>query len=211
MNLPARLLRSGARLLFRIYFRVEITGLAGIPADTPFIIAANHSSYLDPLIIGCFCPRPVRFLMLESFYNKPFLKWFFRLYRAIPVARSGSDISGIRKSIEALKNGDVLGIFPEGRRSPDGSVTEPMPGVGLIASKTEMPVIPAGINGAHGAFPKGAFLPRPSKITLNFGESLSPAGFTSPVKDMPSIIMKRIEELALLPENPEAVEDHRDR
>ncbi|MFQ5767138.1 MAG: lysophospholipid acyltransferase family protein, partial [Acidobacteriota bacterium] len=146
-----------------------VSGLDRLPARGPVILAANHSSYLDPALIGRACPRMVHFLVKRSVYFAPGLHWFFRGMAAIPVPVEPSDTSALRQALRLLARGEVVGIFPEGGRSPDGSLGEAKVGATLLAARSGAPLLPVGIHGAHGAMPTGAVFPRPRRVGVVFG------------------------------------------
>jgi 1-acyl-sn-glycerol-3-phosphate acyltransferase len=104
------------------------------------------------------------------FYYLPPLHWICKRVHCIPVKKDGKDISALKKALRLLKNGEIIGIFPEGARSETGELAEGEPGVALIALKANVPILPVGIRGAYEAFPKGSKFPKPHPITINFGK-----------------------------------------
>lgn len=161
-----RLLRLFFSLWLRLGHGLAITGLERIPATGPLILCANHSSYYDAMLLGLCTRRPVRFLIIDDFYHHPLLGFFIRHCGAIPVTLRGGDREALRKGIEILKNGGLLGIFPEGRLTRTGHVGGGKPGAALLAAAAGVPIVPVTIRGAYGAYPKGQRLPRPGRITL---------------------------------------------
>lgn len=166
-------LRLLARTLVRGYFRCSGRGMENIPASGSFILAANHVSYLDPFFIGAFCPRPVHYIMLKSFYEMPVIGPVCRLAGSFPVDPDGPALPALKRALSVLRDGRVLGIFPEGGRSPDGRLTEPRGGVSLLVLRGGYPLIPVSITGAERAFGKGMAIPRPRKVRIRFGKPLS--------------------------------------
>lgn len=159
--------------LVKIFFRLRGEGLENIPERGPFILAANHVSYIDPLVLGATCPRPIHYIMLREFWEKPLLGRWCRMAGSIPVDPRGPAAGTLRKAVGILREGKVLGIFPEGGRSADGSLQSAKGGAALLALKTGVPLLPAAIVGAERALPKGKALPRPYRVTVRYGRPIS--------------------------------------
>jgi 1-acyl-sn-glycerol-3-phosphate acyltransferase len=166
-----RFIRLLSHPIFFAWFRLRSEGLTHVPRSGALIVAANHVSYLDPAVLGSALPRPSRFIVVAAIWKKPLFNWFFRRMRAIPVARDGSMTRGaLKEALDGLAAGHVVCIFPEGgRANPDGS-DPPMGGVALLARRSGAAVLPAGISGTHDSMPRGAAIPRPRKIVVEFGE-----------------------------------------
>ena len=156
----------------RLYPRQTREGLEHLPRTGPAIIIANHSSYADPVVLGSASPRPIHFVVLQRMFDLMVLRWFYWGMGTIPVRIEGQDSRGIKRALRVLSRGGVLGIFPEGTRSPDGSVGEARPGAAMIAALSGAPVIPAYIDGANEALPIGAGFPRPIRVNVKFGPPL---------------------------------------
>lgn len=142
-----------ARGILRILLKFkgyQVIGLDNLPADGPVIIASNHVSMWDPVIVGCALPRKVFFMAKDVLFEKPLLKQLFSGLGAFPVHRGKGDITAIRTALKILKEGKVLGIFPEGTRSQSGELQEAMAGVGLIMEKSKAFVIPVKVYGSRG-------------------------------------------------------------
>jgi 1-acyl-sn-glycerol-3-phosphate acyltransferase len=129
---------------------LKTQGLENIPAEGPVIIACNHLSMWDPVVVGCTLPRPVIFMAKQELFEVPVIGRIFTWLGAIPVKRGKGDISAIRSSLAALKEGKVLGIFPEGTRSKSGSIQEAMAGIALIMEKSKAPILPIKLFGSRG-------------------------------------------------------------
>jgi 1-acyl-sn-glycerol-3-phosphate acyltransferase len=146
---PEFLMRFLIWLLIHTIYRVRVTGLDRIPADGPVIIASNHVSFVDPLILGGMIRRPVRFVMHYKIYNIPLLKFIFRTGKAIPIAGRSEDPaileSAYRRMHEVLAAGDVLGIFPEGRITSDGEIGAFKPGIDKLVAERPVPVVPVAL------------------------------------------------------------------
>jgi len=126
----------------------KIEGLENCPAQGPIIIACNHISLWDPIIVGCSLPRQVIFMAKEELFKIPILGRLFYGLEAFPVKRGQGDMNAIRKSLAVLKEGKVLGIFPEGTRSKTGDIQEAMAGIALIMEKSKAPILPVKVYGS---------------------------------------------------------------
>jgi len=146
---PEFLMRFLVWLLIHTIYRVRVTGMDHIPDEGPVIIASNHVSYVDPLILGGMIRRPVNFVMYHRIYNIPLLRFVFKTGKAIPVAgRSESPEileAAFRRIHEVLAGGDVLGIFPEGRITEDGEIQPFRAGVEKVVSEQPVPVVPVAL------------------------------------------------------------------
>jgi len=138
-------LLASARLLWR--FRA--TGRERIPRGGPAVIACNHISNWDPVLVGLGCPREIHFLAKEELFRNRFLSAIIRAYNAIPVRRGALDRRALRRATDVLKSDEVLLMFPEGTRSTTGKLRKPRPGVGFIAGSSGVPVVPAYIAGSE--------------------------------------------------------------
>jgi len=172
--------KKGYRLFFRIrpffknLLRIYVEGLENIPEKGGCIIASNHRSHLDPLVLNTISPRPILFMAKKELFNIPVLGWIIRKAGAIPVNRNKRDINALKKSIELLKSGECIGIFPEGTRAKPKSFRKPQSGVGLLVSRTDVPVIPVRIEGTDDIFPVGSKIPKlfRSEIYIKIGKPL---------------------------------------
>ena len=141
----------GIRLITRLLWRVSIRGIENVPKDGPFILAANHISYLDPPIVGSFVwPRVVHYMAKKELFELFFLSWALPKINAFPVDREGSAKSAMKHALDVLKAGDCVGIFPEGGRNKAGDL-EARQGTALLAALAKCPVVPAAIVGSEHA------------------------------------------------------------
>jgi 1-acyl-sn-glycerol-3-phosphate acyltransferase len=180
---------------FKFLFRVKAYGRNNIPKSGAFILASNHVSNLDPMALGVVCPRKLNFMAKDNLFSNRFLYWFFTNLRCFPVNRSTADISALREAMKRLKNGGALLLFPEGSRSLNGSFTEPEPGIGFLAGKLQIPVVPAFVKGTEDALPKGAKTIRPNKISVIFGKQIL-VERRMPYQQIAELIMENIRHLA---------------
>ncbi|MED1421035.1 lysophospholipid acyltransferase family protein [Bacillus smithii] len=136
------LLKPIAKLFIFLKFNIEIIGLEHVPPHKALIVAANHVSNYDPILLSCVLKRKIHFMAKAELFRNRFLKWFFTALYAIPVNRqSGIVIRPVRQSLQVLNNGEVFGIFPEGKRCKNGEVVQPKQGVAFIACKTNVPIL----------------------------------------------------------------------
>lgn len=155
-----------AWLICKVLFRLKIRGTDNIPKEGGAIIAANHSSYLDPVTLAVAAPRKVSWIVRKDVYDVWWLKW---LFASTGMIRENGSVS---KSMSLLDKGKIVGVFPEGTRSPDGKLGAAKRGVAVMALKTGVPVIPCSITGAYEAYPRGAILPRPFPVTVTIGKAI---------------------------------------
>ncbi|MHC4480398.1 MAG: lysophospholipid acyltransferase family protein [Planctomycetota bacterium] len=149
--------------------RLRWSGVENMPASGPAILAANHQSFLDPVLIGFAADRRVVYLGWEYYYNWPILGPLMRLFGTVPVDVDAPAPTALARMLESLKRGRLCGIFPEGGRTRDGLIGRPKAGVVLLALRSRAPVVPVTITGAYRAWPPGQLLPAPAPIWLHFG------------------------------------------
>jgi len=157
----------------RLYFRLRIEGRERLPAAGPVLVVANHSSYLDPPMIGVSATRWVGFLAQAGLAKLGPMRWWLGQAGVTLIDRNAPSKDAMRLVADCLRAGEVVGLFPEGTRSRDGSVGPFRTGVEFLVRRTGAPVLPVGIQGAHRAFPRGAWLPRPRKIVVRYGQPWS--------------------------------------
>lgn len=170
-----------AAVIYGMFFRGDVAGLEYLPRHGSFLIAANHISFLDPPFIGCQVPRQIAYFARKTLWKPGFASWWLDTVGTIPVDRDGGqDVSAIKRVLKALKEDKGLILFPEGTRSPDGQLKEPKAGVGLIACRAQVPVVPARIYGSFEAFGKGQPLRLGTRVTVVFGPPIAPKDFDDP-------------------------------
>jgi 1-acyl-sn-glycerol-3-phosphate acyltransferase len=170
--------------VLRLFFRPKVTGLEHIPREGGAILAANHVSFLDPLLLPLVVPhRRVLFLTKVKYIDNPMLHWLLIGGGVIPVAGGDPQAAAgvVPAAVTALREGRLVGIFPEGTRSPNGLLHCGKTGVARIAVAAGVPVIPAGITGTELALPRGARFPRPHAVHIAFGPPIT----LRPPSDMP--------------------------
>lgn len=167
-----RLTRRVVHPYFAMMHRLRWSGTGNVPRRGPVILAANHQSFYDPVMITLAARRRVRYLAWDYYCNMPVLGRLMGLYGTVPVDLDAPAPTALARLLEVLEGGGACGIFPEGGRAPDGLPQAPQPGVGLLALRSGAPIVPVTICGAYRAWPRGCTLPRPSPIRLHFGRPL---------------------------------------
>jgi len=155
--------------IMRALFRLEARGTEHVPRQGPVLLVANHSSFLDPPLVGGVTPRPMSFMAKAELFRVPLLGALIRRLNARPVRREGADAGALRTALRILQDGGVLLMFPEGTRGPEGTLRDPKPGAAMLAVMSGAPVVPVFVEGSGRAWPRGRRLPRPAKVTVTFG------------------------------------------
>ena len=161
--------------LLRLIYRPKAVGLEHVPAEGPVILASNHLSFVDSLFIPLLVKRPVVFLGKADYFDSWRTRWFMRAVRVIPVRRTGGSASeaAIRTGVGALGEGLVIGIYPEGTRSPDGRLYRGKTGVARMALEAQTPVVPIAVDGTVDIMPLDKKMPRlRGRVTVRFGPPL---------------------------------------
>ena len=177
--------------VFRLIFRIDARGSHNIPSTGPVLICSNHIHNFDPVIIAMYCRRQIRFMAKAEAFEWPVLGYLIKAVGAFPVKRGGSDISAIRTSIKYLKEGQAVGIFPEGTRSKTGELGEAHQGVMMLADSARATLVPVGIVGQYKFW---------GRIKLRIGEpvlsaDLVPAGEEYSREAATKGLMQRIDAL----------------
>jgi len=152
---------------------MEKYGRENVPKEGGFILASNHMSYLDPVAVGSACPRKLNYMARHDLFSNPFFAWVLYKAGAFPVKRETADIWALKEAISRVRNGGGLLLFPEGRRlslSEEDAKAEA--GVGFLADKLNVPVIPVHVKGTEKAWPKGAKFFVLTKISVVFGKRI---------------------------------------
>ena len=171
-NIARRTLKAG----LLVWNRFTARGAENVPVTGGCIIVSNHASFLDPPILGAgIRHRQVRFMARDTLFQGRFMRRLMPNLGVIPLDRTRGDISALRKAIQLLKSGAVVGLFPEGTRSPDGNLQAPKGGIGFLIAKAGVPVVPAYIAGSFRAYPRGARFIHPAKVSIIYGTPIPPA------------------------------------
>lgn len=153
-----------------LWFRLRIEGKQHVPHDGPLLAVGNHCSYLDPPLLGVGMPRPVRFLAQKGLAKFPPLRWWLRKVGVGLIDRKAPSKDVLRALADALQQGGLVSVFAEGTRSPDGRVGPFRSGVEFLVRRTGARVLPVGIDGSFRSFPRGGWLPKPTKCVVRLGE-----------------------------------------
>jgi 1-acyl-sn-glycerol-3-phosphate acyltransferase len=184
---PEFLIRFLAWMLIHTVHRVKTVDVERIPQDGPAVLVCNHVSYVDAIVIGAASPRPIRFVMDHRIFKTPFLGWIFRTAKAIPIASAKEDPWLMEKSFidiaQALHEGDLVCIFPEGKLTSTGEMNEFRGGIAKIVARSKVPVIPMALRGLWGSlltrdpsnvFERGVARGVRSRLALAVGKPVTP-------------------------------------
>jgi 1-acyl-sn-glycerol-3-phosphate acyltransferase len=165
--------------LFRVLFSYECTGVDRLPAEGPAVVAANHPSYLDPVLLSLRVPRPIHFMAWDALFRVPLLGALLRAFGAIPVdVRTGRGGQAYTRSKALIEAGKLVGVFPEGKRSREGWLEPTLrEGAVRLALETGAPLVPATIVGAFRAWPHFRLLPKLARINVRFHEPIDPEAY----------------------------------
>ena len=147
-----RVVRNIAWFLCKIIFPTKVIGAENVPAEGPVLICSNHVSLVDPVLIAVSFRRRITFMAKKELFSTKFTSWFFRNLGMVPVDRGASDIAALRVCIEALNEGGLLGIFPQGHRYKQDEMREIQNGAALMALRSHATVVPAHISAPMKAF-----------------------------------------------------------
>jgi 1-acyl-sn-glycerol-3-phosphate acyltransferase len=157
------------------YFSMHVEGVENLPVDAPAILAMNHLSFIDSIVVPLNVPgRPVYYLGKADYFDSWRTRWFFAGVGVVPVLREGGDAGkrSLDTGVQILRGGDLIGIYPEGTRSPDGRLYRGKTGPVRMALEAEVPIIPTAVAGTDKAMPTGTYLPRRHPISVRFGKPL---------------------------------------
>ena len=166
-----RTLKRPVRTLLERWFELRVDGLEHLPDQGPYLIAANHHNYLDGVLLAVTAPEPVAFLVMPRVWRAtPLHPLFHRHIGSIPITLARPDLGALRRALQALGAGRVVGIFPEGPFSVRGRLEQGLPGVALLALRSGVPVVPAGIRGTYEALVnRRLYVPRRHPLGVSFG------------------------------------------
>ena len=185
-------LRIVILLFFRPLFLVRRVGPMPALPPGPLIVCANHASYFDPAFLQLVIRRRIVFVMTNDFYVLPSGRWFFWAARAIPVATGRLAKTGLERALVQLRKGRVVGIFPEGRLSPDGEIGRPQRGVALLARMARAHILPAGMFGNYRTWSRDAKWAKRSDVRIAFGPLIPPPDPTPPGREAERAYARRI-------------------
>ncbi|MGD6944044.1 lysophospholipid acyltransferase family protein [Cytobacillus gottheilii] len=146
--------RSAVNAVLKPIYRYEVIGRENFPKEGGVLLCANHIDNLDPPVVGITAPRPVYFMAKEELFNVPVLGKLLPKIHAFPVKRGMSDREALRNGLKIIKEGNVLGLFPEGTRSKNGELGKGLAGAGFFALRSSAEVVPCAIIGPYKPFRK---------------------------------------------------------
>lgn len=141
-------------VLFRIIYRVKITGIEKFPKTGAFIVSANHTHIFDPISVALLTNRQIYFVAKKELFEKSFSRKFFSKLGVIPIDRKNNDLKAIKSCFKVIRNENILGIFPEGTRVKNIDIKNMKKGVALIALKNNVPIVPIHIDATYKLFSK---------------------------------------------------------
>lgn len=185
---------SCLRIFFKIFYRHRTYGLENLPKEGSYILAANHASFFDPPIIAASVPAEIAYMAHEYLFNGSWwFRWLIKSLNAYPISKEKTNLATLKIAIGMLKKGQSVVIFPEGKRTPDGTLQPFNRGVELLASKGKCPIVPVYIKGSYDIWPRDQKSPNwKGRCACYFGEPIYPNGDP---KSITSILFKRIQQL----------------
>ena len=166
--------RQMCRVLGSAAFGIRCFDRHNVPAAGGAVLAGNHQSFLDPMVVGLGLHRQVSYMARDSLFRNLAFGWLIRSLNAFPVRRNTADLGAIKEALRRLKKGQLVLLFGEGTRTHDGRIAPLQPGIAMLARKAQVPVIPVVIDGAFEAWPRHRKLWRFETIRVAYGEPMSP-------------------------------------
>ncbi len=162
--------------LSKLLFGLRVSGCENVPRTGGFILASNHTSLLDPILLGCSSRRMVSFMAKDSLFRNPIFSAYLHRLNAFPLKRESADRGALKEALRRLAQGHGLVIFPSGTRAPAEGIAESTPvhgGIGFIAAKSGAPVVPVYIHGSDRALSCGSRRLAPARITMDIARPIS--------------------------------------
>lgn len=160
-----------ANLMAKLYLRRRVVNPEKLAEPGGCLVVANHTSFLDPPMIGSAFPYPVYYVARKTLMSNAFARFIYKYCQTIPIDQSRLEYSVLKRIVNLVKEGEKVIIFPEGERTSDGKLKEiGETGVGLLIAKSGQPVLPIRLFGAYESLPRGAKFPKPGKLTLVTGD-----------------------------------------
>lgn len=206
VNLPYGLLRAFLTPFLMVAFRPKVTGLRKVPATGPVIIASNHLSFSDSIFMPLVVPRKVTFLAKSEYFTSPGPKGLLKKLTFIALGQVPVDRSGGRRSeaalitgLKVLSEGNCIGIYPEGTRSPDGRLYKGRTGLVRLAIESGAPIVPVAMFDTDKIQPTGKVIPKIMRVKMVFGDPIYMTGDSTNLqllRDLTDELMRKIQELS---------------
>lgn len=180
------------RTAFAVYFRWQVYNPERVPRQGPVILAANHSSFLDPPLVGSGLKRDINYLARKSLFRYPVLGWILRTVNAVPVDRDGGGAAGLKAIMDRLHDGGAIILFPEGTRTRDGRLQPARSGIGLTVIKSDAPVVPVRTFGTYEAWGRNVRFPRPHPVAVKYGRPMRFEKFRAEARNCSKVRLKEI-------------------
>ena len=163
-----------------IFARIRVPGNAHVEPGRPYVYMANHSSLIDTPALFAYLPYPFRIMAKRELFYVPFMGWHLWTAGHFPIDRGNArrTVASVRRTIEGVRGGRSLAVFPEGTRTPDGQLQKFQPGTFKIAMKAGVPIVPVTICGTFALLPKTTLAPRPGRVDVIIGEPIDTADYT---------------------------------
>ena len=168
------IVRTAAEPVLRRMFEMHPEGLEHVPRYGPAILAPNHLSFVDPMCVALTVPRRIIFIGKAEYVDSWVTRWFMEMGGVIPVRREDSEKAqgSLMAGVRVLEQGELLGIFPEGTRSPDGRLYKGKTGAARMALEVGCPIVPTGLVGTEKVLPKDAMVPKRTRVLVKFGRPM---------------------------------------
>jgi 1-acyl-sn-glycerol-3-phosphate acyltransferase len=180
------------RVLFKCYFRWRVYNPERVPENGPVILASNHTSFLDPPLVGAGLKRDINYLARESLFRFPAIGALLRSWNSVPVDREGGGAAGLRAILDRLLDGGAIILFPEGTRSRDGKLQAARSGIGLTVIKSQAVVVPVRVFGTYEAYGRHHGFPRPKRVAVKYGQPMRFEALRTEAKNCSKARLKEI-------------------
>ena len=161
------------KFLSFVFFPRTVKGFENVPKEGAYILASNHISNIDPPIMGISTPRRLHFMAKVELFKNPLVGWWLKKLWAFPIKRGESDFGALKAALKFLKNGFPVLVFPEGTRRIGDELIKPQVGVGFLALKSDVPIVPVFVKGSNIVMPPGAKFFKRSLVTVTYGKPFS--------------------------------------
>jgi len=146
--------------------------MENFPRTGPVIVASNHASLLDPIIVGIAAPRRLNYMAKDTLFKNRLFAWIIYSLGGVPLKREGADVAAFKEALNRLTQGKPVLVFPEGTRSKDGDLQRPRPGIGFLEANSSALILPCYIKGSIDVLPAHSLIPRPRPISIYFGRPM---------------------------------------